>query len=181
MLVDQNRIQGKDVLVRLKTVIMRPNLHDIHNIPILAGEWGAEGVEYQALTPIYYSDQLGNENWHVNNDLWVNSLADLQNALIRIKELKTLGYPVLNTNENLDLIFRYFSDPIGQKQKVWSHHYRKKSQGCRSWMGLQILPDGGMKMCHWMEPFQNIRDGNLRSGWNIRPHCWKKKCDYLEK
>jgi hypothetical protein len=52
MLVEQNRIQDKEVLVHLKMVILRPNLHEIHNIPILTRGWGIEGLLDQVLEPI---------------------------------------------------------------------------------------------------------------------------------
>ena len=77
MLVEQNRIQGGDTVVRLKTAIMSLNLHDIANIPPLAKELGAEGVLYQALEPVYYSEQYQDENWFESNDLWIKDLAAL--------------------------------------------------------------------------------------------------------
>jgi len=181
MLVEQNRIQGGDTAVRLKTAIMSLNLHDIVNIPPLAKELGAEGVLYQALEPVYYSGQFQDENWFESNDLWIKDLAALDVSVGKIKSLKADGYPVLNTAENIDMIRHYFADPKGLSRKVRTQQYKWKTKECRSWLGLQIMPDGGMKMCHPMEPFANARDGRLARSWDSRSPCWKNRCEILER
>ena len=180
-LVEQQRIQGKNTVVRLKTTVMSHNLHDIENIPALAREWGTSGVLYQALEPVYYSEQAQDENWFENNDLWITDLAALNAAVDRIKTLKASGYPVLNTVANLDMIRNYFADPKGLSDKVRSHQYGKKTRECRSWLGLQIMPDGGMKMCYPMEPFANARAGGMARSWESRTPCWKNRCEILER
>jgi hypothetical protein len=78
------------------------------------------------------------------------------------------------------MIENYFYAPQQLAYKVHSHDYDKKKQQCRSWMGgLQIMPDGGMKMCHWMDPFANAKNGNLKLAWKNRDRCWKKTCSYI--
>ncbi|MEW6418498.1 MAG: radical SAM protein [Nitrospirota bacterium] len=149
-----------------KTSIMSLNVEDLPNIVVLARDLQIDGVEFQALEPVYYSKQLGDPNWYKDNPLWITDLNALSGSIQRLKELKNQGYPVLNSLENLDLIEKYFIDPEHLSYKVHSHEYNKKKNECHSWLGaLQIMPDGGIKMCHWMKPFANARDGHIRRAW----------------
>jgi MoaA/NifB/PqqE/SkfB family radical SAM enzyme len=159
MLVEQNRIQGGDTVVRIKTAIMSLNLNDIVNIPPLAKELGAEGVLYQALEPVYYSGQFQDENWFESNYLWIKDLAALDVAVDKIKSLKADGL----------------------SRNVRTQQYKRKTKKCRSWLGLQIMPDGGMKMCHPMEPFAYALDGGLARSWESRSPCWENRCEILER
>jgi hypothetical protein len=147
----------------------------------LAKELGAEGVLYQALEPIYYSGQFQDENWFESNDLWIKDLEALDVSVGKIKSLKADGYPVLNTAENIDMIRHYFADPKGLRRKIRTQQYQRKAKKCCSWLGLQINPDGGMKMCHPMEPFANAGDGGLARSWELRSPCWKNRCEILER
>jgi hypothetical protein len=111
--------------------------------------------------------------------LWVRDPGRSDRAVAELKALKSDGLPIVNTLENLDMIQRYFQDPGKLAYKVHAHEYSKKKPQCRSWVGgLQIMPDGGLKMCHFMAPFANTRDGKLKSLWKQRKQCWKEPCAY---
>jgi MoaA/NifB/PqqE/SkfB family radical SAM enzyme len=171
---------GANTQIWGKTTVMNLNAEDLPAIVALARALKIDGVEFQALEPTYYSEQLRNPHWHEENPLWVKDLPKLSESLRQVKELKRQGYSVLNTLENLEMIENYFYDPQGVSYKVHSHDYRKKEPRCTAWPGgLQISPEGGMRMCHWMEPFAWSRDGDFKTAWRKRDRCWKKDCSYI--
>lgn len=179
-MAEEKRESGRTVQVLCRTTIMSLNVEDLPNIAILARDLGIDGVEFQALEPVYYSDLVGDLNWYKDNPLWITDLDRLSHGITRLKELKTQGYPILNSFENLDLMQNYFSVPEELAFKIHSHEYKKKKRECRSWLGgLQIVPDGGMKMCHWMKPFANAKDGHIQKAWRNRFQCWKSRCAYI--
>jgi len=180
MLATEKKQQKRDVKIWAKTAIMNPNVEDLPNIATLAHQIGIDGVEFQALEPIYYSEQLRDPKWYENNPLWIKDLQKLSEVIRKLKELKIQGDAIINTIENLNMIENYFSAPERFAYKVHSHDYKKKTEQCRAWVGgLQIMPDGGMKMCHWMNSFANVKDGNLKKAWKNRDRCWGRRCQYL--
>ena len=184
MLVNErNQKQKQDLKIWGKTTVMNFNMEDLPNIVMLAHQLGIDGVEFQALEPIYYSEQLKNPKWSENNPLWINNLEKLSEIIQRLRDLKTQGHAIINTIENLNMIEDYFHAPEKLAYRVHSHDYKKKNELCRSWIGgLQIMPDGGMKMCHWMNPFAYTaytKDGNLKQAWKKRNQCWKQPCSYI--
>ena len=151
---------------------MSINVADLSGIVRFAKRIGIYGVEFQALEPIYYSDQQGDPNWYKNNPLWIDDFDKVSRAIGELKELKQAGYPIVNSLDNLEMIEAYFRDPAAQAHRVHSHDYKKTKPPCRDWAkSLQIDPAGGMRMCHWMEPFGNARDGNMSQLWKHRSSC----------
>ena len=181
MLAEEKKTSKSNVILWAKTSIMSHNVKDLANIARLVKDLGVDGVEYQALEPVYYSEQLTNKQWYKDNPLWVDDPLEASRSIDQLIKLKTEGFPIVNSQENLDMINDYFHDPEGLAYRVHAHEYAKKKPECRSWVGgLQIMPDGGLKMCHFMEPFGYTRNGTLKDLWNNRAKCWKKECRYLE-
>jgi MoaA/NifB/PqqE/SkfB family radical SAM enzyme len=179
-LVAERKRQTGKLQIWGKTSVMSLNMEDLPNIVTLARQLGIDGVEFQALEPIYYSEQLRNLKWYENNPLWITDLQKLSEVIQRLRELKTQRYPIINSIENLNMIENYFYTPEQLAYKVHSHEYSRKNRQCRSWVeGLQIMPHGGMRMCHWMNPFAYSRDGNLKLAWKNRRRCWKEPCGYV--
>lgn len=177
MLVSERDKQQKDVQIWGKTTIMDINVGDLPNIIELASAIGLNGVLFQALEPIYYSEELGDPKWYQKNPLWVKDLSVVNESLQKLRKQKEEGYPVANTFESLEMMKEYFRDPEGLSFKVHSHEYNKSNPDCSSWYrGVQIMPDGGMKMCLWMEPYANAREGNFRQAWRSRKKCWQGNC-----
>jgi MoaA/NifB/PqqE/SkfB family radical SAM enzyme len=180
ILVAEKNCQKKNLQIWGKTTIMDINFEDLPDIVTLTHQLGIDGVEFQALEPIYYSEQLKNPKWYEKSPLWITDLEKLSEVIQKLRELKTQGFPIINTIENLNMIEDYFYKPEGLAYRVHSHDYKRKNKQCRSWIGgLQIMPDGGMKMCHWMNPFAYTKDGNLKMAWRSRDRCWKKPCPYI--
>jgi MoaA/NifB/PqqE/SkfB family radical SAM enzyme len=172
-MADQMRACHRDDLqIYAKTAIMSTNVEDLAGIVRFAKETGIYGVELQALEPTYYSDQQDDPNWYKNNPLWIDDRDTVSRAINELKELKEQSYPIINTMENLEMIEAYFHDPGAEKDRVHTHDYVKKQPECRDWAkGLQIDPVGDMRMCHWMDSFGNVKDGNLRHTWRHRSTC----------
>ena len=180
MLVDEKERQRRDMEIWGKTTIMSINVEDLPNIVLLAQKIGITGVKFQSIEPIYYSEQQGNPEWYKDNPLWINNLDILSQSIQRLRELKTKDYPIINTIENLNIIEDYFHNPEKLAYKIFSQDFNKKPKECRDWIGsLQIMPDGGLKMCHWMKPFANAKDGSIHKAWKNRARCWKSPCPYI--
>ena len=172
-MAEQMRASGRnDLQIYAKTAIMSINVGDLSGIVRFAKQLGIYGVELQALEPIYYSDQQDDPDWYKNNPLWIDDIDTVSSAMDELKQLKEEGYPIINTMENLEMIEAYFHNPVALKHRVHAHDYNKKKPQCRDWAkGLQIDPAGDMRMCHWMEPFGNTTNGNLRHIWKHRASC----------
>ena len=181
MLSDERDRIGCDVEIWGKTVIMSHNVHDLSNIVVLTKSLSINGILFQSLTPVYYSEQQGDPKWYVNNPLWITDKNTLSQSIQQLRVLKAQGYHILNTIENLNIIEDYYMHPEELAHKVHSHNYKKKkNQNCETWVaGLEIRPDGGMKMCHRMTSFANAKDGHIRQAWKKRTRCWKKPCQYI--
>ena len=177
---EKKRDPGNTTIIWAKTSIMSYNINDLSNIAEMAKELGICGVEYQALEPVYYTAQLRDRKWYLDHPLWIKDLQEAMRAIDKIKTMKSKGFPIVNSQDNLDLIKAYFQDPGGLAYKVHSHEYKKKKPKCSSWIGgFQVMPDGGLKMCHFMEPFAYVKDGKIKELWRERTRCWKTECGYI--
>ena len=172
-LSEQMRASGRDDLqIYAKTAIMSINVGYLSGIVRFAKQLGIYGVELQALEPTYYSDQQNDPDWYKNNPLWIEDVDTISSAIGELKQLKEEGYPIINTMDNLEMIEAYFHKPNAMKHRVHTHDYNNKEPQCHAWVkGLQIDPAGNMRMCHWMEPFGNATNGNLRQIWKHRSSC----------
>jgi MoaA/NifB/PqqE/SkfB family radical SAM enzyme len=181
MLVHEKAERGEGPVITAKTTIMSHNVDELSDIARFVREIGLDGVEYQSIESTYYSEQLTDVNWYVNNPLWISDHQRIARSIDRLKAMRSEGFPILNTLENLDMICSYFRDPQKLAYKVHAHEYGKKKPECRSWIGgLQVMPNGGLKMCHFMQPFDYTRNGNIKSLWKQRKQCWKESCKYAE-
>ena len=180
-LVREKEDQKSDVVLWAKTSIMSYNVHDLTNIAGLALDLGISGVKYQALEPVYYSSQLKDKKWYENNPLWIQDPQDADRSVKELIKMKNQQYPILNSVDNLNMIRTYFHDPDNLSYRVHTQNYSQKKPRCRSWIGgLQIMPDGGLKMCHHMQPFAHTRDGHIKNLWNNRARCWKTDCGHYD-
>jgi MoaA/NifB/PqqE/SkfB family radical SAM enzyme len=181
LLVSEKVRQGKPVQVLSRTTIMSHNVDELPDIVKLGQTLAIDGVEFQALEPIYYSNQLHSADWYVNNPLWIADSSKVRKAIDELRGLKKKGFHVLNSNENLHLIEEYFAAPREFAYKVHSHEYKRTVRRCTAFAGgLQIMPDGGLKMCHGMEPFGTAKKGEVKKAWKERYPCWKFECKYLD-
>lgn len=171
-LAEYNARSGNGLQIYAKTAIMALNVDDLEGVVRFAQQIGIYGVEFQAIEPVYYSDQQGDPNWFVNNPLWIEDSRKAFQRIEALKRLKLEGYPVINSAENLSMMQEYFQDPSAEAHRVHSHDYARKRPDCRDWAtGLQIDPAGNLRMCHWMEPFGNVKDGDIPRAWRNRRSC----------
>lgn len=169
---EKKHLGREDIQLYAKTAVMNYNIEHAPEIARLAKEFDLYGVEYQAIEPVYYSDQQNDPLWFENNPLWVDDKDLVKRVLGEIKDLKRQGYPVINTMENLEMMEAYFMDPNAEKHRVHSHDYNKKEMDCQVWAtGLQIDPAGDMRMCHWMQPFGNVKGQDVAKIWRQRSVC----------
>jgi len=171
-LAEYNARSGNGLQIYAKTAIMTLNVDDLEGVVRFAREIGIYGVEFQAIEPVYYSDQQGDPNWFVNNPLWIEDFDNVHRRIEELKRLKEEGYPVINSLENLSMMQEYFRDPQAEAHRVHTHDYTRKNSDCRDWVGgFQIDPSGHLRMCHWMDPFGNVKGGDIPRVWRNRTSC----------
>ena len=172
MLAEHNAKNGQGLQIYAKTAIMALNVDDLEGVVRFSKDHGLYGVEFQAIEPVYYSNQQGDPEWFVNNPLWIGEFEKVHRRIEELKRLKAEGYPIINTLENLTMMQEYFRDPAAEAHRVHTHDYVRRNRACRDWAaGLQIDPAGNLRMCHWMEPFGNTKDRGIARQWQHRRAC----------
>ncbi|HHJ21131.1 MAG TPA: radical SAM protein [Gammaproteobacteria bacterium] len=176
---ENKHLAHPDIQIYAKSAIMNYNVKHAPEVARVAKEFGIYGVEYQAIEPVYYSDQQDDPLWYKDNPLWINDTEAALKAVGEIRNMKQQGYPIVNSFESLDMMAAYFKDPDAEKHRVHTHNYKKKEVACQDWAkGLQIDPAGNLRMCHWMEPYGNVKDRKLAKQWNARSSCGRCSMPY---
>lgn len=159
--------------IRLKTVLMRQNLHDAHNIAYYAAEHGME-VFYQAVEQNYNTPE--DPRWFETSDNWPR---DTEKAIATVRglaELKRKGLPICNSFDQFEAMIPYFRNPDAMRVSMQSHTAHLKRPVCSASTNIQILPNGDVLTCFGMPPVGNIKTTPIREIWNKRPAWWRGGC-----
>ena len=159
--------------IRLKTVIMAQNLHDVANVARFAAEKGLE-VFYQAVEQNYNTPE--DPRWFETSGNWPR---DPDRAVAAVRELialKKQGLPICNSMQQLEAMIPYFLNPDAMRVAVQSHTAHLRHPVCSALTNIQILPNGDVLACFGMPPIGNIRTTPIREIWNHRPHWWDGGC-----
>jgi MoaA/NifB/PqqE/SkfB family radical SAM enzyme len=165
--------EGLTFNIRLKTVIMRQNLHDVHSVAEFAAHNEME-VFYQAVEQNYNTPE--DPRWFETSDNWPKDPEDAIRAVRGLIELKRKGLPIRNSFEQLDTMIPYFQNPDAMRVAVQSHTAHLKRQICSATTNLQILPNGDVLSCFGMPPVGNIKMTPIREIWAKRPEWWNGGC-----
>lgn len=162
-----------------KPTIMSHNLDELTCIAKWAKDNNITGVKYQAIEQIY--DQERDPNWYKHCALWINDTNRVKKVIDELISMKHEGYPILNTVENLEFIKGYFAKPELYTREIHSHTYGNQKNRCKTWANtLMIYPNGDLRMYYKMSPFENAKNGHIRTFWGKRAPCWKNPCKYFE-
>lgn len=160
-----------------KTTIMSHNLDDLTSIAMWAKDNNIT-VKYQAVEQIYGQERV--PDWYKNCDLWINDVNKVTKVVNELISMKHKGYPIVNTVENLEFVKGYFAKPELYMRENDAHTYGNQKNRCKTWANtLMVYPNGDLKMCYFMNPFGNAKDGHIKALWKKRACCWKKSCGYF--
>ncbi len=158
--------------IRLKTVVMEHNLHDVAQVARYAGAHGLE-VWYQAIEQNYNTPE--DPRWYEHS---ANFPKDRERAVAAIEELielKRQGLPIANSVHQLEVMIPYFRDPERLMIQTQSHSAHDKPL-CSALTTMQIESEGDVKSCWCMDPIGNIKETPIRQIWECRPRWWESGC-----
>jgi MoaA/NifB/PqqE/SkfB family radical SAM enzyme len=165
--------KGLRFAIRLKTVIMEQNIHDVHNVAEYAAANGME-VFYQAVEQNYNTDE--DPRWFEHSDNWPKDPSRAVAAVQRLIALKRNGLPIRNSYPQLETMIPYFLNPDSIRVSVQQHTAHLKYPVCAALTNIQIQPNGDVLACYGMPPIGNIRTTSIREIWRNRPQLWKGGC-----
>jgi MoaA/NifB/PqqE/SkfB family radical SAM enzyme len=165
--------KGLRFAIRLKTVIMEQNIHDVHNVAEYAAANGME-VFYQAVEQNYNTDE--DPRWFEHSDNWPKNPSRAVAAVQRLIALKRSGLPIRNSYPQLQTMIPYFLNPDSIRVSVQQHTAHLKYPVCAALTNIQIQPNGDVLACYGMPPIGNIRTTSIREIWRNRPQLWKGGC-----
>ena len=162
-----------DLVIRLKTVIMRQNLEDVCEVARFAQREGLE-VFYQPIEQNYNTAE--NAKWFEDSPTWP---ADTQKAVAAVdglRQLKLQGFPIANSFSQLEAMIPYFENPAALRIATQAHAAHEKKLLCSALTMLQIQANGDVTVCSAMEPVGNIKTQAIREIWETRPRWWERGC-----
>jgi MoaA/NifB/PqqE/SkfB family radical SAM enzyme len=165
--------QGLRFDIRLKTVIMEQNIHDVHNVAEYASANGME-VFYQAVEQNYNTEE--DPRWFEHSDNWPKNPSRAVAAVQRLITLKRNGLPIRNSYRQLQTMIPYFLNPDAIRVSVQQHTAHLKYPVCAALTNIQIQPNGDVLACYGTPPIGNIRTASIREIWRNRPQLWKGGC-----
>jgi MoaA/NifB/PqqE/SkfB family radical SAM enzyme len=158
--------------IRLKTVIMEHNLHEVADVARYAQAHGLE-VFYQPIEQNYNTPE--DPRWFEHSDNWPRDRERAVAVVQELIELKGQGLPIANSEHQLEVMIPYFRDPEKLLILTQSHSAHDKPV-CSALTTLQIESDGDVKSCWCMDPVGNIKSTPIRQIWESRPRWWESGC-----
>jgi len=159
--------------IRLKTVIMAQNLHDVANVAQFAAGNGME-VFYQAVEQNYNTAE--DQRWFEHSENWPKDASQAVSAVRGLIALKKRGLPIRNSFHQLEAMIPYFLNPDAMRVSVQQHTAHLKHPVCAALTNIQVMPNGDVLACYGMPPIGNIRTAPIREIWRNRPQWWKGGC-----
>jgi MoaA/NifB/PqqE/SkfB family radical SAM enzyme len=165
--------KGLSFAIRLKTVIMRQNTHDVANVARYAADHGME-VFYQAVEQNYNTPE--DPFWFRTSENWPDNLPKAIEAVRGLIALKRQGLPIRNSFQQLEAMIPYFQDPDAMRVAIQSHTAHLHRPVCSASTNIQVQPNGDVLACFSMPPVGNIKDTPIREIWRNRPAWWRGGC-----
>ena len=159
--------------VRLKTVIMSHNLHDVANVARFAAEHGFEAF-YQPIEQNYNTRE--DPRWWEHSANWPQDSGRAVAAVEELVRLKREGLPIANSLTQLEVMIPYFRDPDAMRVAVQAHTSHERKQTCAALGMLQLQANGGVTVCNHAPQVGNVKQTPIRQIWEQRPHYWESGC-----
>jgi len=167
------RESNLDLVIRLKTVIMRQNLDDVGKVAHFAQNEGLE-VFYQPIEQNYNTPE--DPRWFTHSETWPDDIEKAVGAVRELVKLKEQGFPIMNSLNQLEVMIPYFIDPAASRISVQSHSAHEERQLCSALTTLQFQANGDVIVCNGQPPVGNIRTTPIREIWQNRPRWWEGGC-----
>jgi len=161
-----------DYVIRLKAVIMEHNLHDVADVARFARTRDLE-VFYQPIEQNYNTPE--DPKWFEWSENWPKDRERAVAAVEELIELRRQGFPIANTEHQLDVMIPYLRDPESL-MILTQHHIAHHKPLCSAHTNLQIQANGDVRSCWSMAPIGNITAAPIRRIWEGRPRVWEAGC-----
>lgn len=162
-----------DLVIRLKTVIMRQNLDDICKVARFAEQEHLE-VFYQPIEQNYNTPE--DASWFTHSETWPSDTEKVVGIVKELRELKRKGLPIANSPAQLDAMIPYFVNPAQSRIAIQSHSAHEPRQVCSALTMLQLQANGDVVVCNSQPAIGNIKTAPIRDLWQNRPHWWEGGC-----
>lgn len=172
-LLRMRNASASSLTIRLKTVIMKQNLTDVCNVALFAHRRHLE-VFYQPIEQNYNTTE--DPLWFRHSETWPDDTAKAVGVVQELKQLKLGGFPIVNSQNQLDAMIPYFQDPATHRVSVQAHAAHEKKLSCAALTTLQIQANGDVITCAAMPPIANLKNSSIREIWNQRPRWWESGC-----
>ena len=162
-----------DMVIRLKTVIMRQNLEDVCEVARFAQQEDLE-VFYQPIEQNYNTAE--DASWFTHSETWPSDTARVVCVVNELRELKRRGLPIANSPAQLDAMIPYFANPAQSRIAIQSHSAHERRQVCSALTMLQLQANGDVIVCNSKPAIGNIKTTPIREIWENRPRWWDGDC-----
>ncbi|HAF23721.1 MAG TPA: hypothetical protein DCK93_12580 [Blastocatellia bacterium] len=162
-----------DMVIRLKTVIMRQNLEDVCEVARFAQQENLE-VFYQPIEQNYNTPE--DARWFTHSETWPSDTEKVVGIVKELRELKRQGLPISNSPGQLDAMIPYFANPAQSRIAIQSHSAHEPRQACSALTMLQFQANGDVIVCNAQPAIGNIKSAPIREIWQNRPRWWEGGC-----
>ncbi len=102
--------QGKKPFLSVTTIIMKQNLDELENLIHWVKNEGLDAIFFQALWQ-NFGDRY-EPLWFKSSNLWPGRVKKLREVIERLRQMKKEGYPIGNTESDLQHYQLYFASPL---------------------------------------------------------------------
>ena len=170
------RVRREEALsfrIRLKTVVMSHNLHDLTALARFATQDGVD-IFYQPIEQNYNTTE--DSAWWMHTDNWPRDTERAVAAVEELRQMKRQGFAIANSDAQLAVMIPYFRDPDGWRVATQAHMAHERFPTCAALGLLQLHSNGDVKVCSSAPPVGNVREQRIRRIWEQRPRWWEGGC-----
>jgi len=155
LIQERNKLKARTKLI-VKTIIMGLNIEELPELVKKVKLIGADGIYFQPIEPIYYSNQTFDEL--KKTALWVKNKTRALSSIDKLIALKKNGHAILNDFNTLEMFKQYFGLI---KENSLSKKIRKSSCDIDT-SNLFIFQNGDITFCPFFPSLGNIKSHKIK-------------------
>jgi MoaA/NifB/PqqE/SkfB family radical SAM enzyme len=159
--------------IRLKFVLMSHNLHAAADVARFAAQPGMD-VFYQPVEQNYNTPE--DLEWFRKSANWPSEPEAAVRTVEQLIALKRAGFPVANSDSQLNVMIPYFRDPSALSVRTRSHSAHEQRALCNALTMIEVRSNGDVAICNGLPPVGNIKTEGIRRIWEERPRAWEEGC-----
>ena len=159
--------------IRLKTVVMDQNLDNVSSVAQYANRPGME-VFYQPIEQNYNTPE--DPAWFERSPNWPRDIEKAVRIVGELRQLRSQGLNIANSESQLDAMARYFADPASLRVVTQAHAAHRRRPPCAALSTLQFQSNGDVTVCSNRPPVGNVKSSSIRAIWSQRPRYWGSEC-----